>query len=436
MKSVITIVGRQNVGKSTLFNRLVGFKKAITEDTPGVTRDRNYGEFHHNRRDFILIDTGGFEPPHKDELSPLVLKQIATSVEESSLILFLLDGKEGLLPEDMEISANLRRYGIPVLYVINKLDSEKREQSVPEFFALGVERFYPVSAAHGLGMDDMLDAIDDLTRSEMGGVESEEVGEGAEAAEQFLRLAIVGRPNTGKSSLVNRLLGEERMIVSEIPGTTRDAIDTRISFEGRDIILIDTAGLRRKSRVLLKVEGYSVASALRSVDRADVVNLVVDAEQGASHQDAAIAHTVLTRGKGMCIVVNKWDLVKGTSDQKVYTETVRERIPHASFCPVIFTSALTGRNVSRIIETDMKIHKELYRRIPTPKLNKGFEEFFQHYSIPQVKGRQIKIFYGHQAKTPPPTFILFSNAPELIPDHYKKYLENSIRGKFGLGECR
>lgn len=432
MKPIISILGRPNVGKSTLFNRIVGFRKAITVDTPGVTRDRNYGEFQYKGRSFVLVDTGGFEPEKKDGVSPLVLKQIETSVEESAVILFLLDLKEGILPEDAEISAKLRRYGIPVIYVINKADSEKREQGIPEFFALGADRLYPVSAAHGLGIDDLLEEIYRLTALEAEEVGVEETAEKERQTEGAIKIAIVGRPNTGKSSLANRIIGEERMIVSETPGTTRDAIDTKIFYKGKEVVLIDTAGLRRKTRVTMKVEGYSVASALRSIDRANVVNLIIDAKEGASHQDAAIAHTILTRGKGMCIVMNKWDLIKAGSDQQTHVSLTRERIPHATFCPVLFTSAHTGRNVQKILETDILIYSQIVRRIGTPKLNKAFEEFFRHFPVPNVKGKQIRILYVHQANTPPPTFILFANYPELIPDHYKKYLENCIREKYSF----
>ncbi len=434
MKPIIAIVGRPNVGKSTLFNRIMGYRKAIAEDTPGVTRDRNYGEFDYRGRTFVLVDTGGFEPAKADGFSPLILKQIEVSLEEATAIVFLLDGKEGILPEDVEISNNLRKYGLPVLYVISKVDSIGREQAIlPDFYALGVDTFYPVSAAHGLGISDLLDAVYDAAGTEEG-AEAAQKGDSSapEAEDHVMHITLVGRPNTGKSSLTNRLIGQERMIVSEVPGTTRDSIDTKILYKNKEIVLIDTAGLRRKSKVSLKVEGYSVASALRSVDRADVVNLVIDAQEGVSHQDAAIAHTVLTRGKGMTIVVNKWDLLQSKVNQSTFIETVREKIPHADYCPIIFTSALTGRHVTNIIDADIRVYDELHRRIATPRLNQVFEDIFQHFSIPNVKGKQIRILYVHQAQTPPPTFIFFANFPELIPDHYKKYLENALRERYSF----
>jgi GTP-binding protein len=242
----------------------------------------------------------------------------------------------------------------------------------------------------------------------------------------------VGRPNTGKSSITNRLLGSERMIVSDMPGTTRDSIDSRVVFRDKEFVLIDTAGLRRKSRIVMKVEEYSVSSAIQSIERADVVNLIIDAEEGVSHQDAGIVHTIVGRGKGLCVVVNKWDLVKGRIDEKTYRQGVLERIPHGSFSPVLFTSAVTGQHIEKILETDLKIHAQLEKRIPTPKLNKAFEEFFQRTSLPYVQGKQVKIFYASQAKASPPTFVLFSNYPKFIPEHYKRYLENSLRAKFGF----
>ena len=455
MKPIISIVGRPNVGKSTLFNRLIGYKKAITEDTPGVTRDRNYGEFEYAGTDFVLVDTGGFEPTREEGFFPLMRQQIIVSLEESSMIIFVLDGKEGLLPQDKEISQGLRKYGKPVFYVINKIDSPRREHGASEFYSLGAEKLYTISSVHGLGIDELLE---DLVAAA-----KEATGDGQEADEQYpqiarkrkrqgeedmvetpsgdtdeketigaLRIAIVGRPNTGKSSITNKLLGSQRMIVSEIPGTTRDAIDSKVTFRDRELVLIDTAGLRRKSRIEMKVEGYSVSSAVRTIERADIVNLVVDANEGVSHQDGAIAHLITTRGKGLCIVVNKWDLVDDNVRQNDYKEQVRRRVPHADFAPVVFTSAKTGKNLEGILEADLRIYGQLNRRIKTAAINKTFQEIFRRQSISFQQGKQITIPYVNQAKSMPPTFILFANYPELIPEHYKRYLENSLREKYGF----
>jgi len=304
MRQVISVVGRPNVGKSTLFNRMLGYRKAITEDTPGVTRDRNYGEFEYRGRMFVLIDTGGFEPSREDGFSPLIGQQIEKSIDESSMVLFLLDGREGVLPEDKDIARALRRYGKPVFYIINKIDSQKREFNAFELYELGIEKYYPISALHGTGVEDLLE---DIVRSAAEAGEAPGSGEGLSPA---LKVAIIGRPNTGKSSITNRILKSDRMIVSEVPGTTRDAIDSRVAFKGREIVLIDTAGLRKKSKVTKKIEEYSVSSAIKSVEKAQVVNLVIDAVVGASHQDGSIAHLIAARGKGVCIIVNKWDLVE------------------------------------------------------------------------------------------------------------------------------
>jgi GTP-binding protein len=422
MKPIISIVGRPNVGKSTFFNRLVGYRKAITEDVPGVTRDRNYGEFEHDGKSFVVVDTGGFEPEGAGKITSLVKEHIYLAVEESSMIIFLLDGRDGLLPEDREIAALLRRFEKPVFYVVNKMDSQKREAEAADFYRLGVEKLYPVSAAHGLGIGDLLD---DIARQAI--AEPEE-----QAIEQGIKIAIVGRPNTGKSSIVNRLLGSERMIVSDSPGTTRDAIDSVITHEGRTFTVIDTAGLRKKSRISLKVEEYSVVSALRSVERADVVNLVIDGGEGVGHQDATIAHLVVSTGKGIGIVVNKRDLMDPGISEEQYRKAVRERLPHADFAPVIFTSAKTGEHMEEVLRVDTAIYRQLTRRIATPKLNRAFEEFFQRTSLPTVKGKQVKIFYVSQLKSIPPTFILFSNYPDRLPEHYKRYLENSLREQFGF----
>ncbi|HVN24046.1 MAG TPA: ribosome biogenesis GTPase Der [Syntrophorhabdales bacterium] len=421
MKPIVSIVGRPNVGKSTLFNRMLGYHKAITEDIPGVTRDRNYGEFDYAGKSFILVDTGGFELKKNEEIASLVKEHIHAAMEESSMIIFLMDGKDGLLPEDQEIASILRRYKKPVFYAVNKLESPKREAAVSEFYALGVDKIYALSAAHGMGLGDLLDDLASRVEPEP-----------EEKVEQGLRIALVGRPNTGKSSIVNRLLGSERMIVSDQPGTTRDAVDSAFLFQEKRFVIIDTAGIRRKSRISLRVEEYSVASAIRSVERAGVVNLVIDAREGVAHQDAAIAHLVAEKGKGIAIVVNKWDLVEEGTAEAEYLEMVREKLPHVNFAPVVFVSALTGRNITKILQTDLQIAKELERKIATAKLNKTFEAYFQRLSLPHSGRKQLKIFYVNQARTSPPTFILFANFPDSIPEHYKRYIENSLRATFGF----
>lgn len=449
LKPIISIVGRPNVGKSTLFNRLIGYRKAITEDTPGVTRDRNYGEFEYAGINFRLVDTGGFEPTKEEGYFPLMRHQIAMSLQESSMIIFLLDGKEGLLPQDMEIAKGLRKYGKPIFYVANKVDSVKREALVSEFYALGTEKLYPISSLHGLGIDELLDDLVMTARQTMdetypreisrqSGRKSDLVVENSmptstdKQLSAKIKIALVGKPNTGKSSITNRLLGTDRMIVSDVPGTTRDAIDSPIVFHDREIILVDTAGLRRKSRIEAKVEEYSVSSALKTIERADVVNLIIDANEGVSHQDGGIAHTIVTRGKGLCVVINKWDLVEKKVGMEEYRRMVHERIPHTGFAPVIFVSAKTGKNVENILETNLRIYGQLNKKIKTPVLNKTLEEILQRQGLSYQRGKRITILYINQIKTCPPTFVLFTNFPRLIPEHYRRYIENSLREKFGF----
>jgi len=444
MKPIISIVGRPNVGKSTLFNRLIGYKKAITEDTPGITRDRNYGEFEYNGGEFILVDTGGFEPSTEDNMFQLVEMQIHVSMDESSVILFVLDGRDGLLPQDFDIANVLRKNSKPLFYVVNKVDSQKREGELSEFYKLGTDKFYPVSAAHGLGIGDLLDDVYKTVQGSRSKVQgygkplvSYEQNTGEDntceiSSESAIRIAIVGKPNTGKSSIANRIIGSERMIVSDIPGTTRDSVDTKITFDDKDIVLVDTAGLRRKSRISMKVEGYSVSSAIKTIEKTHIVNLVIDAAEGVSHQDASIAHMVLSKGKGLCVIINKWDLKQEKAKQSEYRQTAINKIPHCSFAPVIFTSAKTGKNIDKIIETDIRIYGQMHKIINTPALNKVFEGFLNKSAIPRVQGNQIKIFYVNQVAASHPTFLLFSNHPELIPEHYKRYLENSLREKYGF----
>ena len=423
---LISIVGRPNVGKSTFFNRVIGYRKAITEDTPGVTRDRNYATFEMSGSTYLLVDTGGFSSSEEDGFSQLIMRQITASLEESDAVVFLLDGKEGLMPADRDIARMLRKVHKPVFHVINKVDSKKREDGLVEFFELGADKFYSVSAAHGLGIGDLLDDIVSVIKHE------EEDHPEIPEATRATRIALVGKPNTGKSSVANCMLGSERMIVSDIPGTTRDSVDSGIIFEGRQLVLIDTAGLRKKGKIYEKVEEYSVSSAVRSIERADVVNLIVDAAEGPGHQEGSIAHLIISRGKGLCIVINKWDLVAGQFTQEKYREMVYERIPHASFAPVIFSSAKLVTGIDDILKTDFAIYEELTKRIPTAQLNSAFAEFMSRHAISYQKGKQVKIFYASQAKAQPPTFVLFSNQPRLVPDHYRRYLENSLREYFGF----
>ncbi|MCS7280516.1 MAG: ribosome biogenesis GTPase Der [Desulfobacterota bacterium] len=424
---LVAIIGRPNVGKSTLFNRISGSKKAIVEDIPGVTRDRNYARCEYNGVSFMLCDTGGFDVGSKDSIALGVKKQIERALEESDVIVYLFDVTEGLLPEDEEGIRIIRKANKPVFYVVNKIDSEKKIKDLSEFYALGMDRIFPISALHGRNLTELLESLTLALRAFQGEDTSEE--------EEPLKIAIIGRPNTGKSSIVNAIVGDERMITSEIPGTTRDAIDTEIVFHKRRFVIIDTAGIRKKSKVNTVVEVKSVASAIKTIERSDIVNLIVDAHEGVSHQEASLVHTVLNYGKGLVIVVNKWDLVETRMEEEEYLRLLRARIPHASFCPCIFVSALKKKNIDKILYADIQVDSEMKKRIETSELNRALTSILEERQPPSAGGRTVKIYYATQVGICPPSFVFFSNHPQSIPAHYKKYLENSLRERYGFLGC-
>lgn len=423
MRPIVAIVGRPNVGKSTLFNRLVGFRKAIVESIPGVTRDRNYAEVNRFERPFTLIDTGGFEPIAQDGLLAQMAEQCRLAVEEADVIIFLLDGKEGLNPSDHEIAHLLRQRAKKVLYAINKIDGPKHEERIYDFYALGVETLFPLSAQHNYGIDRLIEAVIDLLASPA----SEERREhGA------IRIAVVGRPNVGKSSLLNRILGYDRVIVHETPGTTRDAIDTPFSVGERSYVLVDTAGIRRKARISLRLEKYSVVEAIKSIERADVALLVLDAQEGAPEQDARIGGLIHDKGKGGIIVVNKWDLVGGEATTTSYTEKVRESLWFLDYAPLIFTSAVTGEGVDRIFEVVEGVVAERGNRIPTPQLNRWLQEVMESHAPPLYRKKRVRLSYITQVSTRPPTFAIFTNYPSGVKFSYRRYLSNRLREAFGF----
>ncbi|GAB4294786.1 MAG: ribosome biogenesis GTPase Der [Desulfuromonadia bacterium] len=423
MKPVVAIVGRPNVGKSTLFNRLIGTRKAIVDDTPGVTRDRNYGTVIRGEIPFILIDTGGFEPVTDDRLLQQMREQSQLAIEEADLIIFLMDGKSGLTPADREIAAMLRRSAKPLLYVVNKVDGEKLELASSDFYSLGVESLLTVSAAHNRGISDLLSAITDRLPVRGGDADLDLVA----------RIAVVGRPNVGKSSLVNRLLGYERSVANPTPGTTRDSIDTIFTWHRKKFLLIDTAGIRRKGKTTHKLEKYSVVDALRSISRADIVLIVLNAAEGVTEQDARIAGHAYEEGKGCIFVVNKWDIPK-KDDRTVgtFVQTIRDEFKYLSFAPILFVSALTGQRINRVMESVAAVCEQYSRRVSTADLNRVFKDAVAIHHAPLASGRRVKFYYATQVGTKPPTFVIFTNAPEGIHFSYERYLTNRFREAFGF----
>ncbi|GAW93237.1 ribosome biogenesis GTPase Der [Calderihabitans maritimus] len=422
-KPVVAIVGRPNVGKSTLFNRITGARVAIVENIPGVTRDRLYRDADWRGREFTLVDTGGITSLNEeDTMTAQVKRQAELAIEEADVILFLVDAREGLNPDDEAIADILRRTDKPVILVANKVENFENPP-IYDFYALGLGDPLPVSAAHGLNIGDLLDRLVE----NLPALEPEVYGEDA------VKIAVVGRPNVGKSSLVNCFLGRERVIVSEIPGTTRDAVDTVFHFNGREYVLIDTAGIRRKARISEATERYSVIRSLRAIDRSDVVLVVLDAVEGVTEQDKRIAGYAHEAGKAAVIVVNKWDLVeKDGKTMNRYEEAIRRELSFMDYAPTIYVSALTKQRVFKIIELVNRVAEQAARRIPTSTLNQIIDEATHLNPPPSDKGRRLKIFYATQAGIKPPRFILFVNDPDLFHFSYRRYLENQLREAFGF----
>ncbi|PIU86570.1 MAG: ribosome biogenesis GTPase Der [Deltaproteobacteria bacterium CG_4_8_14_3_um_filter_43_13] len=421
MKPIIAIVGRPNVGKSTLFNRIARRKKAIVGDEPGVTRDRNYAEAEWNGGVFLLIDTGGFEPGVNDEVALHIHQQVQLAIEEADLIIFLVDGKEGLTSTDIEIAKRLREVNKPVLHVINKIDGERQEEEIYDFYRIGVENLYPISAQHGRGVGDLLDEALNLLPP------SSEI----RYNESLVKIAVLGRPNVGKSSLVNRILGNERVIVSEKPGTTRDAIDTPLKIGEKEYLLIDTAGIRRKGRISRQLEKYSVVEALKSIDRCDVAVILIDAKEGITEQDAKIAGLAHDKGRASVLVVNKWDLIeKDSYTIYKYTEDIRYNLKFIRYAPIIFVSALTGQRALKIIDLVDRVAEQYQRRVPTSELNRVFEEVILSNPPPMYRNKELKLYYITQVSIKPPAFVIFVNYPEGIHFSYERYIVNKIRENF------
>ncbi|MCP3177639.1 ribosome biogenesis GTPase Der [Desulfuromonas sp. KJ2020] len=423
MSPLVAIVGRPNVGKSTLFNRILGQRKAIVEDFPGVTRDRNYAEVTKYAAPFILMDTGGFEPASEERLLVQMREQSQLAVEEADVILFVLDGREGLTPSDEEVATMLRRVDKPVLYVVNKVDGPRQEEAMAEFYALGLDELHPVSAEHGLGVGDLVDAVlTHLPPPKAPEPETEEV-----------RLAVIGRPNVGKSSLVNRLLGYERVVANPLAGTTRDSVDTPFTYNQKRYVLIDTAGIRRKGKVSQKLEKFSVIQALKAMDRSHVVLVVIDAEEGVTDQDLTVAGYAYEKGRAVILVVNKWDKIeKDNKTLRQYTEKLRMSFKFLPFAPILFVSALTGQRVAKIMGEVEAVSAEFNRQVPTAALNRILEEAVRSHAPPMIQGTRLKFFYMTQTQVRPPTFVVFANKAEGIHFSYERYLQNKLREAFGF----
>jgi GTP-binding protein len=491
---VVAVVGRPNVGKSTIFNRFVGKRQAIVEDRARTTRDRMYGDMEWNGRRFVIVDTGGLEVDTDDPIEIRVQEQARLAIREADVILFVVDAVSGLTPADQEAAELLRTAKAPLIVAVNKVDNTQREADAAEFWSMGWEETYSISASHGRGTGDLLDAIvwalppeteaelarkkredeadewarevdagrlepyvvgaagnavdpDDDEEAELDRFEGGRAAGGeiearwdaaieAESDDVQAAIAFVGRPNVGKSSLLNSLLGEDRAIVSEVPGTTRDAVDTTLEWGRSEIVLIDTAGIRRRGKVANgpAAEKYSTLRALRAIARADVAVLVIDAVEGLTAQDAHVAGYVVEEGKGLVIAVNKWDLVEDKTDRTFdqYTEWIRNEVPFLEFAPILSISAKTGQRVGKVLEMAIDIWGERRKRISTGELNRVIRAAVERQSPPVVKGRRPKVFYGTQAAVAPPTFVFFANDAALIHFSYRRYLENRLREEFGF----
>jgi GTP-binding protein len=441
-KSVVALVGRPNVGKSTLFNRLTGERLAVVDDTPGTTRDRLVAEAEWRGFIFDIVDTGGIDPTDLRRWEPLSLDsadyipqiraQAEMAARDADAVLFMVDVESGVTSADHEVADILRKMQQtskgklwpPVLLLVNRCENEERRAQATEFYELGMGDPIPISALHGTGTGDMLDllieALDLEDRVE-------------EETDPSVKIAIIGRPNVGKSSLLNRLLGEDRVIVSPIPGTTRDAIDTQLTYYGKPITLIDTAGIRRRGRIEPGVEKYSVIRALKAMDRADVVLLMIDATEGVTAQDAHIGGMAIDKLKSIVVVVNKWDAIaKDTHTMPAYTEHIRDQLNFLAYVPVLFISALTGQRIGQVLPTALRVQEERLRRIPTGELNRMVQRALSSHAPPTKRGKRLNIVYVSQVRSDPPTFLFHVNDPDLVHFSYERYLENQIRRHYSF----
>ena len=424
-KPIVAIVGRPNVGKSTLFNIFANSRISIVEDTPGVTRDRIYAGAEWLNKEFMMVDTGGIEIMNTDSIAVSIRTQAQIAIREADVILFLCDARTGITDEDAQVAKLLRQSKKPIVLAVNKADSPKQELAVYEFYNLGIGEPMPISAANHLGLGDLLDAVVEKFKELNLDFEDEE--------EDIIKVALIGRPNVGKSSIFNLLVEQERSIVSNVPGTTRDAIDTEVVKNGQHFLFIDTAGMRRKSQVEENIERYSVMRALRAVDRSDVVLMVIDAVDGVTEQDKKIAGYAHEAGKGVVLVVNKWDLYEKENDSTIrYTEELRKELIFLQYAPVVYVSALTKQRIHRLPELIRFVAEQCAMRIATNVLNQLIEDAVAVNPTPTDKGVRLRILYATQVKIKPPTFVIFVNNPEIMHFSYQRYLENKLRESFGF----
>ena len=423
MPPVVVIIGRPNVGKSTLFNRLSKSRDALVDDIPGVTRDRLEASLNFEGHPFILVDTGGFDDTGHDLLLEKVRGQVRTALEESDRVIFMVDGRQGIMPGDEEIADLLRRSRKMTFLAVNKIDGPENDHMTSDFFGLGLPAVYPISAAHGYGVKAfMRDVLKNIPGSEP---EIDRPGQ--------IRIAVLGRPNAGKSSLINRILGTERLVVSELPGTTRDTVDTPFVYHGKEYLLIDTAGLRRKAKVREKLETFSMIKARKSLNRCHIATVVLDAYAGISEQDARICGYAFEQGRGIILAVNKWDLVRGdTWKKKALDDGIDRQLKFISFAPRINLSALTGEHVMKLFGKVDLLYDQFSRRISTGTVNRAIKEMIERHPPTRIGRGRIKFFYATQARTRPPTFVLFVNRPDVIHFSYERFLVNQLRARFRL----
>ena len=424
-KPIVAIVGRPNVGKSTLFNIFANSRISIVEDTPGVTRDRLYAEGDWLDNQFMMVDTGGIEIMNSDAIAVSIRQQAEIAIKEADVILFVCDARSGIVQEDADVARILRKSGKPIVLAVNKADSPKQELNVYEFYNLGLGEPFPISAANHLGIGDLLDAVVAKFPQNKAGVFDND--------EDQIKVALIGRPNVGKSSIFNSLVGQERSIVSDVAGTTRDAIDTPVVRNGQKYLFIDTAGMRRKGKIDEPIEKYSIIRSLRAVDRSDVVLMVIDAVDGVTEQDKKIAGYAHEAGKGIVIVVNKWDAYEKDENSTLrYTETLRKELIFMQYAPVVYVSALTKQRIHRLPEVINYVAEQNAMRVATSVLNQVIADAVEINPPPTEKGQRLKILYATQVKIKPPTFVIFVNEPEIMHFSYQRYLENKLREAFGF----